>query len=360
MLPAQKYDFQALLRSHGGPHLSCYIENRGSPDAVLTALDDAQRKAEAELLAAFPEDDVRGFLKPLTMLQQDRSILSKVAGNIGVFRKEKFFRVMSIPIDVSFASIVATSFHVKPLLRWQQMDHTFFIIGLTDQKWSLYQGNQFQLKQLPIDDIARLRALEHFIMGLPYHERPVVFLVGSLRQTLRFRKRFPFLVARRLRAFKTFETQALGNICFTIRRQLKDDYKQRVQAAFEEYDDAQELGLTSNQLSVIAREAVQGHVRQLIVAESPKIFGKMNWHTGEFKVHSQDMDHEDDDLLDDIAQIVLAKGGSVFVAAPGEMSSQTPALAILHPRSQQFLQPMQRKASRFVLLEKPWLQLTEA
>ncbi len=56
-------------------------------------------------------------------------------------------------------------------------------------------------------------------------------------------------------------------------------------------------------------------------------------------MHPRDLDHEDDDLLDDLAQIVMAKGGEVVVANEGEMSPATPALAILHPRSLNFLQP---------------------
>ena len=41
------------------------------------------------------------------------------------------------------------------------------------------------------------------------------------------------------------------------------------------------------------------------------------------------MDHEDDDILDDLAQIVLSQGGEVIVASKNEIPKGRPILAIL-------------------------------
>jgi len=360
MFPSQKYDFQALFRSQGGLHLSCYLENKGALKDTEEQLSLSLAKAELELSAVCSEDQVRGFLKPLRMLQQEQSMLSQVNGHVAIFRKDRFFRVMSVPVDVSFASIVATSFHIKPLLRWQQIDQNFFLLGLSGHQVFLYHGNQFQLKRMPFEDVGRLRSFEQWIASLPFAERPPVFLVGSARQTLQCRRQFPYLFAKRLRSFKHFDPSALGEMCFHIRRTLKQDQKQRIQEAFEEYDDAKELGLASDQLPVIMRAAVQGQVRRLIIADAPKIFGKLDWSTGDYQVNPFDMDHEDDDLLDDLAQIVLAKGSNVVVASASEINAKTPALAILYPRSQSFLRPLPLKPARLALAQKPWLQLSEA
>jgi hypothetical protein len=42
------------------------------------------------------------------------------------------------------------------------------------------------------------------------------------------------------------------------------------------------------------------------------------------------MDHEDDDILDDLAQMVLALGGDVVVARPEEIPKGRTVLAILN------------------------------
>ena len=52
----------------------------------------------------------------------------------------------------------------------------------------------------------------------------------------------------------------------------------------------------------IAKAAVQGKIRKLIVADGIQIFGKLDKHTGGVSINPAHLDHEDDDLLDDLSQ----------------------------------------------------------
>ena len=67
----------------------------------------------------------------------------------------------------------------------------------------------------------------------------------------------------------------------------------------------------------------------MIIAEGINVFGKIDKITGGLAIHPFDLDHEDDDLLDDIAQEVLSHGGKVVVARHEEMPKGRPILAIL-------------------------------
>ena len=80
----------------------------------------------------------------------------------------------------------------------------------------------------------------------------------------------------------------------------------------------------------IAKAAVQGQIRKLIVAEGINIFGKIDKQTGGLAIHPFDMNHEDDDILDDLAQTVLAYGGDVVVAPREEIPKGRTVLAILN------------------------------
>ena len=61
------------------------------------------------------------------------------------------------------------------------------------------------------------------------------------------------------------------------------------------------------------------------------IFGKINKDTGGLAIHPFHLDHEDDDILDDLAQAVIKYGGEVVVAPTDQIPSGRPILALLHP-----------------------------
>jgi hypothetical protein len=81
---------------------------------------------------------------------------------------------------------------------------------------------------------------------------------------------------------------------------------------------------------LIAKAAVKGQVRKLMVAEDFNVFGKLDKLTGGLSLHPIDLNHEDDCLLDDIAQTVLMTGGEVTVVKKSEMPDQKPLLAIFN------------------------------
>lgn len=84
----------------------------------------------------------------------------------------------------------------------------------------------------------------------------------------------------------------------------------------------------------IAKAAVQGRIKKLIIADGINIFGKVDKKTGGLAIHPVDLDHEDDDILDDLAQTVLASGGEVVIAPREEIPKGRPILAIIEHSSE--------------------------
>ena len=70
-------------------------------------------------------------------------------------------------------------------------------------------------------------------------------------------------------------------------------------------------------------------MRKIIVTDELSIFGKIDPKSGGLAIHPFDLDHEDDCILDDLAQMVLSQGGEVIVAKRDEIPKGRPILAIL-------------------------------
>jgi hypothetical protein len=96
-----------------------------------------------------------------------------------------------------------------------------------------------------------------------------------------------------------------------------------------EFYQAEDLNLAIKNIFQIAKAAIKGKVRKLVIADGINIFGKIDRKSGGLSIHPTHLDHEDDDILDDLAQEVLAHGGEVVVASREEIPKGRPILAIL-------------------------------
>ena len=130
-------------------------------------------------------------------------------------------------------------------------------------------------------------------------------------------------------AWPSFSPEKSVEICAAIRAHLKNEAKEDLKRAIVEFYHADDLNLAKMNIFEIARAAVKGKVRKLIIADGITIFGKIDKKTGGLSIHPAHLDHEDDDILDDLAQEVLAKGGEVVVATQNEIPNGRPILAIV-------------------------------
>ena len=170
---------------------------------------------------------------------------------------------------------------------------------------------------------------------LPKRNRPKLYLAGE--------KSFVLPVFRKLRyrnisltwAGNPIEEHSLSRIEAAIREELDAEAKSRIRQTFKEFHLADDLSLGCRNLFDIASAAVKGRVSKLVVSSDMQIFGKIDEASGRLKLNPGDSDHEDDDILDDLAQLVLANGGEVQLAPLSEMPKGWPAVAILHPAARE-------------------------
>ena len=356
MLTEKRNTLSSLIESTGGVHLSAYLVYRGDTEDLRAQLAETLKIATENITPVMTRIDRSQFLKPLRALLEDTRVLETLRGNVGIFRTAQSFRVLHVPVPVEQACMVATTFHVKPLLRWIQSDRDFFLVGLDQETVHLYQGSQHTLKLIDTLSLSREIAydtslssklnfwnsvsvksqeIEEIVLWLEdklalysKKSKPKLFFAGKKKSIdiLGFELSYGNIAKYPLTY--TFSAKNLSKITAEIRTVLTKDAESYLERSFLEFKYANNLDLTETNIFEIAKAAIQGRVKKLMIAGEVNVFGKLNPTNGDLVLHEGDRDHEDDCLLDDLAQTVLAKGGNVIVASKEELPGGHSILAI--------------------------------
>lgn len=336
----------SILESGGQTHLSVYLENSGDLGALKNALQSAIFDAKDVLIPAMPEEEIRRFLAPLEALLREGSALSGLSGNVAIFRSRDLFRVLGIPTPVKPGCHVASTFHVKPLLAWLQLERDYVVVGLGRDAAHLAVCGPSSFKAVDVigysvggaslDDSepidfdwiwAWIRAV------LPLQGKPVL-VVGSGQLVE------DFLSAEERRGAEVFHLDEVfdDGIAESTKSRLqafaRDHARSRMQALLRTFRSPKAGRKIEMRIQSIARAALGGKVETLLVAEDRELFGRIHPRSGEVAIHPFDLDHEDDDLLDDLAQKVLLAGGEVLVASRAEIPGQRSILAMVRAEAE--------------------------
>ncbi len=355
MLTSKKMTLKPLLESEDGVHLTAYLVNRGDIIDLKKQLIDVISQCYEWLNPVLSIDARNKFLEPLDSLLLDARLFKEMKGNIGLFRNKNIFRVLNIPVEVESTCQVATSFHVKPLLRWLQTDQEFLLLGLEKEAAHLYIGSQDSfklvdsilfpeyLRNTTSSDYISLKEskkqrrikeetfswLNEWVNRNTKNSQPKLFLAGEKPLVEGMKRNLKYKNAVLAPVSNFFSRQNSLEICLSIGKILKEDSKLLLEKALLEFRFAEEHKLTNKNIFQISKAVVRGRVKKLIVADDLNIFGKIDKKTGGIAIHPFDLDHEDDDIMDDLAQMVLSQGGEVIVAKRNEIPNGRPILAIL-------------------------------
>lgn len=358
MLASKMSILRPLLESNQGQHLTAYISNHQNLFELRQQLRETLDIAYEYLSPVMNPEALVRFLAPIHNTMEDTDLLKRLKNNIGIFRNEKIFRIVSLPVPVEQSCIVATSFHIKPLLKWMQLDRDFLLLGVNDSSAHLYQGNQnsltlidsifftttqrtsfaFNSKKASSQNQSYNESINHltaWLFNLIRHENLRLFISGPNELTSRLEKYFPDLSINKLDYVKSFNPESAIELCTEIRSRLKKSAENDLEKALMEFYHAEDLNMTSKNIFHITKAAINGKVKKLIIADEINIFGKIDKVTGGLSIHPVHLDNEDDDILDDLAQEVLAHGGEVVVASRELIPKGRPILAILEKTNPQ-------------------------
>lgn len=345
MVSEKKEILKPILHSRKGVHLTAYLKKSSDLNKLNSQLHECIIEADEWLYPVMNIEERRRFLEPAYSLLKDPRFFKSMTDNIGLFRTKDSFRILNIPVDIERQCHVADSFHVKPLLKWLQTDREFLILGLKSNVAHLYYGSQTILQKL--DTFKYLTAAEtskykknreeyfaqlsEWFYQVAGRSHVSLFLAGEESLTDEFCKKIEYKNTVKFPVAEKFSEKDVLEICSTIRKILKSESEYTLDQALFEFRLAEEYNLTKSNIFQISKAAVQGRIKKLIIADGISVFGKIDLKTGGLAIHPFDLNHEDDDILDDLAQTVLAYGGDVVIAPKEEIPKGRPALAILEP-----------------------------
>jgi len=281
-------------------------------------------------------------------------------------------------MPVQSLAIVADSAHTKPLLKYLQSSDRYHVLVLSTNTAQLFEGNRYQLDEINLsrEDIpeSMIDALDHELRDLhatlaayrtatgekwnaaQNHGLKKTDIDNDIEQFFRavdrgvmarysISTRLPLILAslpehqhlfRRLsRNSRLLEegikinavplsTEALRDAAWQV---FEPYYNKRINDIISEYRQATPKRLGADQLDEIVKDAFDGKVATLLLEENRLVRGRII-DRNNVRYAADDTDNSVDDMLDDLAELVLQRGGEVWVIPTGKMPSETGAASI--------------------------------
>lgn len=361
-----------ILGERAGPCLSLYQPtHRAFPQRqqdpirfrnLVKALGDSLRRK-------LPEQETESLLAPFHALAGDAAFWNHNLEGLAVLAAPDLFRCYRLQRRVAELAIVAGSFHAKPLMRIMQSADRFQVLGLDRHEARLYEGNRDSVDEVPLaravprtlgDVVSRDHERERATrthgradpggMGrhgrsdvkndavdadtrqffrevdravLEHHSRPsgLPLLLAALPEhhhVFREVSNNPSLVAAAIDVNP--KALAIDDLRARAWEVLQPHYLTRLARLVEAFGAARAGGHGSADLAEVASAAVAGRVATLLVEADREIPGRIDPLTGAVGQFDQP---GVDDLLDDLGEQVLRRGGEVVVVPAERMPTRT-------------------------------------
>lgn len=367
-----------VLSSHEPPCLSLYQPtHRHHPDNLQDPIRfrNLIKSMEESLRQKYTNRQIRPLMEMFQILADDRDFWNHTLDGLAILAAPGLFRVYRLQRPVLEAVIVADSFHLKPLMRILQLADRYQVLGLNRREMKLFEGNRDALDEIdPAQGVPRtitdalgdevtesptLTAFspsaggpairhgygskqdevdmdaERFFRAvdcavLEHHSRPsgLPLILAALPEYHNLFRRVtqnPFLLHDGIDVHP--DALPANDLRKRAWRVVEPQHLARLAGLVEEFGRATSKGLGSDELAPIAQAAANGRVATLLVDADRHIAGRIDEATGQ--IEYGDLAHpEIDDLLDDLGELVVKKGGQLVIVPALRMPTRTGIAAI--------------------------------
>jgi hypothetical protein len=341
-------DVKELLAPQTPPCLSVYLPtHRRHPEKTQDPVrfKNLLKELEASLLPRYNDTETQALLAPFRALTEDSEFWNHLWEGLAVLGTTGLFRAFRVQQGIAELAVVAESFHVKPLLRVLQASDRFQVLSVSRQEVHLFEGDHNRLDEVELaesftrtehqenregnadeSDVADeqfFRAVDQFIHE--HHSRPsgLPLVLAALTQhqaTFHRVSHNPLLLAAGVETDPgALTTDALLARVWPV---VEPEFIARMQKLTERFEEAQAKGMGTDNLVQAAKAAAGARIETLFVEADREMPGRIDQETGGVTV-SNAGDARADDLLDDLAEMVLRKGGQVRVLAGAAMPVAT-------------------------------------
>lgn len=344
--------FSDLLQDREGPCVSLYLPTRGyrTPQQAVMEYKQLLDQAGQSLAMEWPAEVIDALLAPLHELAENERFWAHTLTGLAVLRAPDFYKVYKLQRTVPERVIVADSFHLKPLLRIIQSADRFEVLALTREHVRFFHGNRDALDEVELHPNVP-RTLEAALgdQVTTQHDTDTERFFRAVDRAIHEHhsksSRLPLMIAALAEHHTTFRTLShntwlaiegvIGNPdAFTL-DELREKawaafeprYHARLQRLLDEFGASRAHALGSDVVEDVALAALGGRIRTLLVDAELIIPGRVDRDTGQVQYGPLD-DPRTDDVLDDLAELVLRMGGEVVMVPRDRMPTATGVAAI--------------------------------
>ena len=369
----------AFLNPSELPCISLYQPtHRSHPDNKQDVIrfKNLTKEIQHSLEKKYSKEQVQTLIKPFHELEENASFWNHTQEGLAILANTEFFKIYKLPSKVPELSIVADSFHIKPLIRMMQSVNRYQILALNRQEIKLFEGNRDEIELIELakevhetinkalggeltnphltvssygmgatgspmhhghggkkDEIAMdverfFRAVDQDILKYHSHTSKLPLLLAALPEYHHMFHKIsqnPYLLSEGIQINP--EGLTLDELRVEAWKHIEPLYLARLDTLIKEFHEAQSKEMATDQLKDIGHAAVSGRISTLLIDANCQIPGTINHESGDIKMDEL-LNPEVDDVLDDLGELVLKTKGEVIIVSGEKMPTKTGVIAI--------------------------------
>lgn len=375
----QQVNLQSLgyfLERHEGPCLSLYQPtHRSHPENQQDPIryKNLVKELEQSLAEKYAKAQIESIMKPFHQLGENHDFWQRqVLDGLAILADETHFEVFTLQRQPEAFAVVSDSFHLKPLLRITQTQDRFQVLCVTRTDIEMYEGTREGLDRVifgegfpehiddEYDEEAPAIPTSSYGLGPSYRQRQALRYQGGRKDAVQADKeRFLGVVARAL--YNNISKNAklpvvlvgLPENLGSFRKNNQNPYvldqeihvdptslteeqllekawaivepvaAKRVQDEIGRFQQAHGTGLANGDLDRTLAAILDGRVDTLLVDAEKKLAGKIDREARKVELMEDFSAPDADDVLDDLAEMVLRRGGDVKIIPSKYMPTDT-------------------------------------
>ncbi len=364
-----------LLSVNTGTCISLYMPtHRTHPDNLQDPIlfKNLVKKLEQSLLQQYSASEATSLLQPFVALANNEEFWRHSLDGLAVLGTAGTFKTIGLPVSTEELTVVADSFHTKPLRKYLQSVERYHVLGLSLHDYHIYEGNRHSLTELELapgipknikealgDELTDKHSTVASYGGVGggssnmHHghggkadevdidaERFFRFVAKTINDHYSKPSGLPLILAALPEHHNLFqkvsnnlsllpdgidvnpksvETSELEEHAWKV---MEPYYFGIIEEACNVYQQSKSKGMGSDSISEVAAAAAASRVDTLMIEANLQIPGKIISDNG--SIEKGDLENpEMDDLLDDLGELVTKMGGKVMIIPHEKMPTKT-------------------------------------
>ena len=333
------------------------------------------KSVEVSLKEKHSKSDIKPLMQLFEKIENEHTFWSHTFDGIALFATLDECIIYHLKRPIITFAVVADTFHIKPLIQYYQLFQTYQILDLDAKSFQILEGSPYHLDLVKLDKNTQTTMDE--ILGTEleesYHTKgayggasdssvfhghggskdeieidikrffrqvdnivdqqvskvsklPMILLSPSEYHTLYIELSNNFYLEDRAitGAYETLEKEALMK---ELEAYAMDTFNLKIGKLKDKYHQLKAQKKSSDQLIDIITATIEGRVEALFIQENLTVPGKIDMNTKKMTSEKLD-DPKVDDVLDDLAQLVLDKSGEVYILSRDDMPTDLGMAAI--------------------------------